>query len=236
MSRSEFAALKTDKDREQEMKSHEDSAMRRPARLITTGHVRQSWRSWVQRSWVNARAVLAAIALAALATGCDSQSKDLFPDKSTIGVAVAGVTHYGTGIEVAQVSIDEFRAGLYRGWGETNAGDCCVLLPRNIPKEPVVVTVRWKTNRLNVDESLWHEARAPIHFAVAPENSSGLRVHFLPGHRVELWVTRTGTQHPNYPGPRLEGLPPAYQPLPGEQPEPAPAPSARSESASTSNK
>ncbi len=187
-------------------------------------------------SLTRVRAVLATLAFAVLVVGCDDASRDLFPDKDTIGVPVGAVTHYGTGIEVDEVFIDSFRGGYYRGWGATNPGICCVLLPRRTPQEPMYVTVKWTTFRINVKEEIRHEARVPINFAVDPGKSGGLFVHFLPGHRVEVWVSPTWPYGADYPGPRLDGVSPAYQPLRGELPEPPlGAPTAQEEPASTSS-
>ena len=84
-----------------------------------------------------------------------------------------------------------------------------------------MVTVKWETYRSNVDEDRWHEATVPIHFAVAPGKSSGLFVHFLPGHRVELWMARAYPWGSEYPGPVYPQDPgPAYAPLPDEKPMP----------------
>ena len=59
----------------------------------------------------------------------------------------------------------------------------------------------------------------PIHFAVQPGKSSGLYVHFLPGHKVELWVSWPGPGSTLYPGPKFPfGPAPPYAPLPDEKP------------------
>ena len=167
---------------------------------------------------------LAPLALALLAAGCAGSSEDLFPDKRTIGVPVGGVGHYGSGIMVTEFTInDRFRAGYVQGWGGGGAGDCCVLLPRHITK-PILATVRWKTTRREVDEYVQHEATVPIHFAVDPgEGGSGLYVHFLPGHTVEVWYAEPTPLSSEYPGPAFpRGPAPPYRPLPGEKPSPQP--------------
>ena len=168
---------------------------------------------------------LAAIALALLAIGCANSSKDLFPDKRTIGVPVGAVGHYGEGIGVPVYTINnQFRDGSVSTWGGGGAGNCCVLLPRKITG-PVMVTVRWQTYRSNVDELLEHEATVPIHFAVDPgEGGSGLYVHFMPGHKVEVWYAGPTPASSRYPGPAFpRGPAPLYVPLPGEKPPPSQA-------------
>ena len=166
---------------------------------------------------------LAALALTLLAWGCAGSSEDLFPDKRTIGVPVGGVGHYGSGIMVTEFTInDRFRAGYVQGWGGGGVGDCCVLLPRHITK-PILATVRWKTSQDGLGRLLEHEATVPIHFAVEPGDSSGMYVHFLPGHHVEVWVSWPGPPSSKYPGPAFpRGPAPPYSPLPGEKPSPQP--------------
>ncbi|SIR68153.1 DUF3304 domain-containing protein [Pseudacidovorax sp. RU35E] len=165
---------------------------------------------------------LAAIALVLLAAGCASSSEDLFPDKRTIGVPVGAVGHYGDGIGIPRFSIDDkFRGPGILGWGGGGAGDCCVLLPRHVTR-PVVVTVRWRTYRDDVEELLEHEATVPIHFAVDPgEGGSGLYVHFMPGHKVEVWYAGPTPASSRYPGPAFpRGPAPPYNSLPSEKPSP----------------
>ncbi|MBP6897072.1 hypothetical protein ABIC63_004487 [Pseudacidovorax sp. 1753] len=166
---------------------------------------------------------LAALALALLAAGCAGSSEDLFPDKRTIGVPVGAVGHYGDGIGIPRFSINnQFRGPGILGWGGGGAGDCCVLLPLHITK-PILATVRWQTYRDDVDELLEHEATVPIHFAVEPGDSSGMYVHFLPGHQVQVWVSRPYPNSSIYPGPAFpRGPAPSYSPLPGEKPSPQP--------------
>ncbi|SIR68228.1 DUF3304 domain-containing protein [Pseudacidovorax sp. RU35E] len=167
---------------------------------------------------------LTALALAMLAAGCASSSEDLFPDKRTIGVPVGGVGHYGSGILVTEFIIDEkFRAGYVGGWGGGGAGNCCVLLPLHIT-EPILVTVRWKTSQDGQYRLFEHEATVPIHFAVEPGGSSGMYVHFLPGHLVQVWVSRAYPESALYPGPSFpRGPAPPYIPLPGEKSMPSQA-------------
>jgi len=181
-------------------------------------------------------AVLAAVALMA---GCaNPHADDLFPDKNMIGVTLSGVGHYGKKIGIPDFSVNGARGPNVPGWGGGGKTVCCVLLPRKITK-PMMVTVRWKTcdvghivyvNGRRVDPNArckeeTHEATVPINFAVEPGKSSGLYVHFLPGHRVEVWVSRAYPEAKSYPGPAYPDDPaPDYAPLPGEKPQPATKP------------
>jgi hypothetical protein len=166
-----------------------------------------------------ARCVLLAFA-AALATGCTTGSNDLVPDKDKVGVPISAVGHYGSMIGIPEFSIDGIWGGNNGGWGGGGKTLCCVLLPRTITK-PVIVKVRWMTNRSNVGEERQHEETVPVHFAVPPGDSSGLYVHFLPGHHAEIWVTRGYPEGSQYPGPTYpRGPAPPYAPLPGEKPQP----------------
>ena len=134
---------------------------------------------------------------------------------------VSAVGHYGKGIGIPRYSIGDFHGGSSTGWGGGGGTVCCVLVPRDTTK-PVMVTVKWTTYRSRVDEELQHEATVPIHFATTPgEDSGGLDVHFLPGHKVELWESEYGPASTVYPGPKYpRGPGPEYVPLPGERPQP----------------
>ena len=157
--------------------------------------------------------VMAACAL----TGCATGGNDLIPDQSKVGASVSGVGHYGSMIGIPSFSVDGFSAGNAMGWGGGGGGVCCVLLPAKVTK-PVMVTVKWETYRSAVDEEKHHEARVPIHFTVEPEDSSGLYVHFLPGHKAEVWVTPGYPEQSGYPGPKFpRGPAPDYAPLSGEK-------------------
>ena len=97
-----------------------------------------------------------------------------------------------------------------------------------------MVTVKWQTcdishikfiNDQVVDpnarcELEWHEATVPVHFA--EKEPGNLFVHFLPGHKVEVWSTaeyRAGST--KYPGPKYpRGPAPAYAPLSDEESSP----------------
>ena len=160
----------------------------------------------------------AVIALSISVTACVGGINDLVPDQSKVAMSIAGVGHYGRKIGIPEFFVDGAWGGNASGWGGGGGGYCCVLLPRKIDK-PVMVKVRWETYRSNVDEGRYHEQVVPIHFEVEPGKSSGLNVHFLPGHKVEVWVTQEWPPGPHYPGPKYpRGPAPDYAPLPDERP------------------
>jgi Protein of unknown function (DUF3304) len=160
-----------------------------------------------------------ALASSALIAGCASGGA-WSPSDKTIPTPVWAVGHYGKGIGIPRYSLGNFHGGNSTGWGGGGGTVCCVLVPR-YPNEPVMVNVKWTTYRSRVDEELQHEATVPIHFATTPgEDSAGLIVHFLPGHKVELWESEYGPASSKYPGPKYPDDPgPRYAPLPGEKPE-----------------
>ena len=153
-----------------------------------------------------------------LMTACAAGSRDLVSDKDMVGASIAAVGHLGSGIGIPEFSVNGHWDGNNSGWGGGGGGVCCVLMPRKVTK-PLMVTVKWETYRSNVGEDLVHEATVPVHFAVEPEDSSGLNVHFLPGNRVEVWMARGYPEGSEYPGPKYPSGPaPAYAPLPDEKP------------------
>jgi len=135
-------------------------------------------------------------------------------------VSISSVVHYGKGIGIAEFYVNGRRSGSqYNGWG-SSGNSCCLNLPDK-PSMPLMVTVRWKTYRTNFKEERWHEAKVPVNFAVPMGKSYGMVVHFLPGHRVEIWFADEGAGSPDYPGPAYpRGPAPDYVPLPDEKPEP----------------
>jgi hypothetical protein len=171
---------------------------------------------------------LASLSVVLMLSACTMHANDLVPDQDKVGVTVSAVGHYGSMIGIPEYSVDGFHAGNNSGWGGGGSTSCCVLLPRVVTK-PVVVTVRWQTcdishikyvNNRKVDPSdqctlQEHEATVPIHFAVPSGQGAGLKIHFLPGHRIEVWYTRQGPSGSDYPGPKYPfGPPPRYAPLP----------------------
>jgi len=177
----------------------------------------------------------AAFTMTALIAGCADGPRSLVPEEDKVGVPIGAVGHYGSNIGVPEFSLDGRWGGNAGGWGGGSAGMCCVLLPRHVT-EPVMVKVRWTScdvghiryvNGRSVDPSArckeeQHESTVPVHFAVEPGKSSGVYVHFLPGHRVELWVSRYGPSSTVYPGPPYpRGPAPDYAPVPDKKAQPA---------------
>lgn len=154
-------------------------------------------------------------------SACAKPGSDSLAPAGKVPVSISSIAHYGDGIGIAEFYINGKRQGSqYNGWGGGGAFTCCVILPKII-NQPLMVTVKWKTYRTSFKEERWHEATVPVNFAASPGDGYGLVVHFLPGHRVELWYAREGTGSPNYPGPAYPYKPaPDYVPLPDEAPEP----------------
>jgi hypothetical protein len=178
--------------------------------------------------------LLAVLALSTLASGC-AYVDDLVPDKEMMGVPIGAVGHYGSKIGIPDFYLNGNWGGNNEGWGGGGAGMCCVLVPR-YPTKPVMVKVKWTTcdighikyvnnRRVNPDDRCKleeHEATVPINFAVEPGKSSGLYVHFFPGHRVEIWVSRAGPGGTKYPGPAYPfGPAPPYAPVLDEKSDPS---------------
>jgi len=157
---------------------------------------------------------------AILLSGCATRGVNGIAPEGQTPVSISSVVHYGKGIGIAEFYVNGRRSGSqYDGWG-SSGNSCCLNLP-NKPSMPLMVTVRWKTYRTNLKEERWHEAVVPIHFAVPLGDGYGLKLHFLPGHRVEIWYARAGAANPSYPGPPYPSGPaPDYVPLPDEKTEP----------------
>ena len=162
--------------------------------------------------------LLAVVAVALSA--CAKPGSDSLVPEGKIATSVSSVAHYGKGIGIAEFYINGRLSGhKYGGWG-SSAESCCMSMSMH-PPQPLMVTVKWKTYRISFKEERWHEVTVPVNFAVPPGDSYGMNVHFLPGHRVEVWFARAGPGNPNYPGPAYPRDPaPDYIPLPDESPEP----------------
>lgn len=187
--------------------------------------------TWVRRL----ASSLAVLCTATLMTACASGVNDLVPQKDTVGVSIAGVGHLGSMYGIPTFSVNGQWGGNAPGWGGGGGGMCCVRLPAKTV-EPVIVKVKWQTcdisgikfvNHRAVDPNAQckeeeYETSVPIHFAVEPGKGSGLKVHFLPDHKVEVWYTREFPEGSQYPGPKYPSGPaPAYAPLPDEMPMPS---------------
>jgi hypothetical protein len=159
--------------------------------------------------WLRVLALLVAPLLVACAS---TAGEDI------VSTSVSGVGHYGKRIGVADFFVNGQWAGAVTGWGG-GGSLCCVSLPRH-PDKPVMVTVKWRTIRSNVGEEAWHEQTVPVNFA--EKELQYLYVHFLPGHRVDVWSSLIAPFGTEYPGPTYpRGPAPDYAPLPNEQPQPS---------------
>lgn len=162
------------------------------------------------------RACTVSLLLAGLAA-CSTLTSLAPPDM--VGVSLTPIGHLGRGIGIPDLTVDGHSGGNNGGWGGGGRTSCCVLLPAKVT-QPVMVTVKWSTYRSTVDEERFHEAVVPVHFEVQPGvGGAGLFVHFLPGHRVEVWYAKVFPESPVYPGPIYpRGAAPRYVPIAGEKP------------------
>jgi len=160
--------------------------------------------------------------LALMLSACAGAGSNRLVAEEKIGTTISSVSHYGKGIGIGNFYVNGSWGGVqYNGWGGGGKTVCCVSLSRPT-STPTMVTVKWETYRTRVAEKRWHEATVPVHFAVPPGDGYGLKVHFLPGHQVEVWYARAGVANPDYPGPSYpRGPAPDYVPLPDEKPDPA---------------
>ena len=169
-----------------------------------------------------------ALLIAPLLVACASTAGE-----DTVGTSVSGVGHYGGMTGIPNFYVNGQWGGNAPGWGGGGKSLCCVSLPRH-PDRPVMVTVKWETcdishikfvNGRAVDpdaecKSSWHEQTVPVNFA--EKELQYLYVHFLPGHRVEVWSSLIAPFGTKYPGPAYpRGPAPDYAPLPNEQPQPS---------------
>ena len=157
------------------------------------------------------RPLLSILAIAMATAGCTREDNGLSPEGKD-AVAVSAVGHLGSNVGISEYYINKGYFGNVPGWGGGGKSSCCVLVPSKITK-PVVIRVRWKTcdtshikfeNGIAVDPNASckedeHEADVPVNFA--DEAGSTLYVHFLPGDRVEAWVSTYFPEGRSYPGP-----------------------------------
>jgi hypothetical protein len=160
--------------------------------------------------------------LAVVISGCASAGSNRLMAEGKIATSISSVSHYGKGIGIGNFYVNGSWGGVqYNGWGGGGKTVCCISLPHTI-NAPIMVTVKWETYRTAVTEERWHEATVPLHISEAkPGTGYDMVVHFLPGHKVEVWIADEGIGSPNYPGPAYpRGPAPDYVPLPDEKPEP----------------
>ncbi len=157
--------------------------------------------------------VCCALSLGMLAA-CASRGAGSSSPPGTIDVNISGVGHLGRMVGIPQFSVNGHWGGNVGGWGGGGSGVCCVNLPVN--SQTTIVLVKWEScdishiefiNGHAVDpdaqcKSSWHEASAAVHFAVPAGDGSGLKIHFLPGNRIEAWYTKMGPASTVYPGPQ----------------------------------
>lgn len=155
-------------------------------------------------------------------SACAKPGSTSLVGKGKIVTSVSSIAHYGKGIGIAEFYINgKWKGSQYNGWGGGGSFACCVSL-LTTPDKPLMVDVKWKTYRTSFKEERWHEATVPLNISEAkPGSGYELAVHFLPGHKVELWIADKGTGAEDYPGPKYPYKPaPDYAPLPDEAPEP----------------
>ena len=159
--------------------------------------------------------------LAVLSSGCASPGSNRLVTEGKTATSLSSVSHYGKGIGISEFYVNGTWGGNQSGWGGGGSTVCCVSLPRT-SSTPIMVTVRWRTYRTAVTEERWHEATVPLHISEAkPGTGYDMVVHFLSGHKVEIWIADEGTGSPDYPGPTYpRGPAPDYVPLADEKPEP----------------
>ena len=153
------------------------------------------------------------------------------PPVAMVGTTLTGIGHLGANVGIPRYFVNGYWGGNVGGWG---GGGSFVSsgfkLPAQMPKEPYMVTVTWITcdvghieyvnnMRVNPDArciKAEHEAVVPVHYSL-PEGrgDSGLKIHFLPGNKVEVWYTVMGPSASDYPGPAFpRGPAPDYAPVP----------------------
>ena len=148
------------------------------------------WTRWVPRAL---KTIVLASSIACVLIACAPLSKGISGKKEeTMWLPFVVIGHYGRGKGIPSLSLNGEDGMGNSGWGGGGSPLCCVLVPRR-PDKPVMVAVRWETYRGEfIGEDRWHEATVPIHFLVPPGEGANLKVHFLPGHKVEIWYTRDG--------------------------------------------
>ena len=167
-----------------------------------------------------AAAVLLCAGLLAL-SGCASGGENGMAPAGSIATTVSGVGHLGRMVGIPEFYVNGQWGGNNGGWGGGGGGVCCVSMPYSAG-QTTMVTVKWETLDIGKGEDRQHEATVPVHFDVPPGKGSGIKVHFLPGDRVEVWYTFMGASGSTYPGPKYpRGPAPDYAPLSDETPTPA---------------
>ena len=165
------------------------------------------------------------MSLAAYAQGGSSQLEA--PDM--VATTLTGVGHLGGSVGISEFYVNGRWGGSASGWGGGGGSVCCIQLPAQKPVVPYLVTVKWETcdvhhieyvNGKRVDPdarciTAQHEATVPVHyFLPGGRGGSGLKIHFLPGNKVQAWYTEHYPESSGYPGPAYSrGPAPDYAPV-----------------------
>ena len=149
-----------------------------------------------------------------------------------VATTLTGVGHLGGSVGISEFYVNGRWGGSASGWGGGGGSVCCIQLPSQKPVVPYLVTVKWETcdvhhieyvNGKRVDPDAQcvpseHEATVPVHyFLPGGRGGSGLKIHFLPGNKVQAWYTEHYPESSGYPGPAYSrGPAPDYAPVPDE--------------------
>jgi len=171
-------------------------------------------------------------------TACSApRAQDDAAPVAMMPTSLSGVGHLGAHVGIPQFSVNGYWGGNVGGWGGGGGGvSGGFSLPAKKPSTPYMVSVKWETcdtrhikyvNDQRVDPNARcirtpHEATVPVHYALTPgHGGSGLKIHFLPGNKVEAWYTDILPWGSKYPGPAYpDGPAPDY--APGQEPPAVP--------------
>jgi len=165
------------------------------------------------------------MSLAAYAQG----GSDKLEAPDMVATTLTGVGHLGGSVGISEFYVNGRWGGSASGWGGGGGSVCCIQLPAQKPVAPYLVTVKWETcdvhhikyvNGKRVDPdarciTAQHEATVPVHyFLPGGRGGSGLKIHFLPGNKVQAWYTEHYPESSGYPGPAYSrGPAPDYAPV-----------------------
>jgi len=149
-----------------------------------------------------------------------------------VATTLTGVGHIGKMVGIPHFYVDGQWGGNVPGWGGGGSSVCCIKLPAQKPSMPYLVKVQWRSCDIShikfvggkaVDPDAQcvpseHEATVPVHyFLPGGRGGSGLKIHFLPGNKVQAWYTEHYPESSGYPGPAYSrGPAPDYAPVPDE--------------------
>ncbi len=157
--------------------------------------------------WKVFRAAVATLAALSVLAACSKQD-DIPDDKAT-----ASITSYNhTPDYIHQFYVDDAGGGNSFAYGGGGKFVCCVVYPR-VWHPGLKATVKWTTSSSDPNatgdaaQEHWHEAVVPIEKYT---EAGTLNVHFLPGGKVRLIISKMGAGHPDYPGPAYPVAPPDF--------------------------